>query len=85
MPRFSIKRLFVSTGIVAIGLGALMLLLRARIPLLESPGAMAISVASTAVIGAGLLHSFRLAWPGALIGALAWIVFLAAIAAAVQI
>jgi len=85
MPRFSLKRLLISTTMVATGLGALVFAFSNQLPLLDYPAVTFLYVAPPALIGAGLLHPFRLAWVGALVGALGMLIFLGYCVATVEI
>jgi hypothetical protein len=71
MPRFALKDLLLSTTLIALGLACYVWVQRSQIPLLEHPIILLPLIGSGALVGAGILHPFRVAWMGALIGALA--------------
>jgi hypothetical protein len=84
MPQFSLRRLLFSVGLIGIGL-CVQFTFAAKMPLLESPLALALHILSAAIIGAGALHPFKKAWLGALTGALIWLAFLIIVASTVDI
>jgi integral membrane sensor domain MASE1 len=68
MPRFGMKDLFVSTTLIAAGLGYMVAADGINLP---DSITVPLWFVSGAAIGAGICHPFRLAWVGAIIGALA--------------
>jgi hypothetical protein len=68
MLRFQIKDLLVSMTLISAGLGCFTAAI--VIPLLESPFALVLYIGAGSLIGAGVLHPFKIAWVGAIIGTL---------------
>jgi hypothetical protein len=79
MPRFGIKDLLISITLASAGLGCFTA--ATTIPLLENPLALVLHVSGGALIGAGLLYPFKIAWAGAILGVLAILGLLAYVVA----
>jgi hypothetical protein len=79
MPRFSLKRLFASITLIAIGVAMIAAVFQHR-EIFEWYTALLFVVAGGGTIGAGLFNPFRRPWLGVAIGILAVLAFLIATA-----
>jgi hypothetical protein len=76
MVKFSLDRPLVSAALFAAGLWCFVMIHMVNVPLLESRLAFGAWLAAGAFIGAAILHPFRAALLGAMVGVVAQILFI---------